>query len=85
MPRYIIKASRYLDGGFVYASPDAPAEIELPEGTKVDRGLTPVGSPEAAAEPLKPHYVTKEAKQAAQAAQSEVGGKKGRPSDRDVA
>lgn len=39
MPKFIIRAPRYIDGKVVKASPEAPAIIELPEGTKVDKGL----------------------------------------------
>lgn len=93
MPKYIIRAPRYLDGVYVFASPDFPAEVELPEGTKRDEGLFDVGSVHAT-EKLKPHYPVREREDPAKPKSASVPlpevkpevkqeGKK-RPSDRDV-
>lgn len=65
MPRFLIKAPRFIEGELLVASPEHPREIELPAGTKVDAGLIPLDSPEAKAPPLKPHYVVKENRGAA--------------------
>lgn len=59
MPRYLIRAPRFINGEFIAASPEFPVEIELPEGTKKDPGLLPVGSKEAV-EKLRPHYVERD-------------------------
>jgi hypothetical protein len=54
--KYVIRASRYIDGVYVAADPMHPAIIELPEGSKLDPGLFPVGDPRGTEAP-KPHYV----------------------------
>ena len=59
MPTYRLTKSRYIDGQFIFASPEQPASVELPEGTKVDSGLQPMDAP--AVEKAKPHYAVKTA------------------------
>lgn len=55
MPKYLIRASRFINGNLVHASPEFPATIELPAGTKVDPLMFPVGDPRGTVKPL-PHF-----------------------------
>lgn len=84
MPKYVIKAPRYIDGVVVQASPEHPAIIEVPEGHKIDRELYPLDSREATEKP-KPHYVPKDTRhpQSREVHSKPVAeqGKKGRASD----
>lgn len=59
MPKYTIRAPRYINGQYVHASPEYPAVVELPEGEKADRGLEPFEGETPAPLKLKPHYVEK--------------------------
>lgn len=82
MPKYIIRAPRYIDGRYIFASPDSPTEIEIPDGTKVDSRLFAVGSPEAT-EKLKPHFAPKEKQHvhSSEVHSKKRGEKSARPSD----
>lgn len=42
MPKYTIRAPRFVDGQYVRASPESPAVIEVPKGSKVDAGMEPL-------------------------------------------
>lgn len=82
MPKFWITKSRYIGGQYVHASPEFPAEIDLPEGTKVDGGLHPI---EEKPERPTPHF----AKGGTSAAdvfgvKADAGKKGGRPSDRSI-
>lgn len=81
MPRYRITTPRYLNGQYIWASVEFPAEVELPEGAraKSDLGLVPVEEPYA---PPKPAHVPAKGGGAPTAA--ELQSKAKRPSDRDV-
>ncbi len=58
MPKFLIKAPRFINGRYIAASAANPATIELPERTKLDKDLFPLDSPAATAE-LTPHFVPK--------------------------
>lgn len=58
MPKYRIKTPRYIDGVYYAATPEAPAVVELAEGTKLDKGLEALDD---AGQPtkLKPHFAAR--------------------------
>lgn len=64
MPKYVIRATRYVrqtgeaHPKLVFAAPESPTVIDLPEGTEVDPGLVPFDAPGAQAEYGK-HFVKK--------------------------
>lgn len=53
--RYSIIASRFIDGEIIEASPEHPAVITLPAGSKIDCDLTPLKEGEEPAK-LKPAH-----------------------------
>ena len=56
MPRFFIRKPRYINGVYHFASSEYPAEVEIPEGTKIDAGLIPVEKIQNEG-PLKPAHV----------------------------
>ncbi|HWV38852.1 MAG TPA: hypothetical protein VN033_10300 [Vulgatibacter sp.] len=86
MPKYWIRSPRYINGVYIFASPEFPAEVELPEGTKVDPGLAPFDEkPEKPVPHFAQHGGTPSAAEAFGPKDGEKSGKKGvRASDRSI-
>jgi len=65
MPKFKITKPRYINGEYVFASPQHPAVIDLPKAPDKSRtnewlGLHPI---DETIEPPKPHYVKTEQRQ----------------------
>ena len=67
MPKFLIRSPRFINNVLVQASPDFPAQIDLPEGTELDQEryakdaqLFKLDDPRAMETP-KPHFVPKKA------------------------
>lgn len=56
MAKYVIRASRFIDGKFVEASPSKPAVIELPDHIKPDAELEPHKGGEPRPSELNKHF-----------------------------
>ena len=59
MAKFLITKSRFIRGEYIHATPELPAEIEVPEvpeGHKIDKGMTPLDEA-AKVMAAKPPYV----------------------------
>lgn len=83
--KFFITAPRFLNDAYVFASPEFPTEITLPEGEFLDNGL----KAEEPEEP-KPHHAGKAggapsaAQHFGQKVEPKKGGQSGRAADKDA-
>lgn len=89
MPKYLTKQPRYIGGEYIHASPEEPAIVELPEGTKPALGMEPYKGGDVVGETLKPAFNDAKPVHPSSAAimstpMAEQKSKKGRASDNEV-